>query len=192
MAYDGRILRRTLQRYEEDRREREQRLQERRESVFQRQPRLREIDEELRSTMSRLISSALRRGADPLTAVETLRRDNLGLQAERRRLLQNMGCPENYLDEIPACALCGDTGYRNGTMCRCLRRYYTQEQQKELSHMLDLGSQSFDTFSLSWYSEEDELGLGVSARENMEWIFRTCRRYAEAAFIILTRAAALL
>lgn len=180
MAYDGRILRRTLQRYEEDRQEREQRFQERREKVFRRQPRLREIDGELRSTMSRLISGALRRGADPHAAVAALRNDNLGLQAERRRLLREMGYPENYLDETPACPLCGDTGYRDGAMCRCLRRYYTQEQQKELSHMLDLGTQSFDSFSLEWYSEEDDRGLGVSARENMEWIFRTCRRYAES------------
>ena len=180
MAYDGRILRRALQRFEEDRRERDQRLQARRESVFNRQPRLREIDAELRATMSRLISGALRKGANPKEAVEALRRDNLGLQAERRKLLRELGCPDSYLDESPACPLCGDTGYRNGTMCRCLRRYYTQEQQKELSQMLDLGSQSFDTFSLEWYSDEDDLGLGISARENMEWIFRTCRRYAES------------
>ena len=44
MAYDGRVLRRALQRFEEDRQEREHRFQERRESIFRRQPRLRQID----------------------------------------------------------------------------------------------------------------------------------------------------
>ena len=72
---------------------------------------------------------------------------NLSLQAEKRELLQKMGLPEDALEETPACALCGDTGYRNGRVCRCLRGYYAREQQKELSRMLDLGHQSFDTFS---------------------------------------------
>lgn len=180
MAYEGKVLRRAVQRFEADRRQREERFQQRREGIFRREPRLGEIDRELRATMSRLISGALRFGTDPGPAVESLRKQNLGLQEERAVLLERMGLPADCLEEKPACPLCGDTGYRNGTMCRCLRRYYTQEQQKELSQMLDLGSQSFDTFSLEWYSDEDDLGLGISARENMEWIFRTCRRYAES------------
>ena len=65
MGYDGKIISRALQRFEEDRRLRDQRFLERRESVYARQPRLREIDGELRATMSRLISGALRRGTDP-------------------------------------------------------------------------------------------------------------------------------
>ena len=44
--------------------------------------------------------------------------------------------------------------------------------------MLDLGGQSFDAFSLEWYSEEGSPELGISPRENMDWIYRTCRRYA--------------
>ena len=174
MAYDGKILRRALQRFEEDRRQRNQRFLERREGIFRRQPRLREIDGELRATMSRLISGALRRGTDPRPAVEALRKQNLGLQEERRLLLEQLG----LLEETPACPLCGDTGYRNGGLCRCLRNYYAREQQRELSRMLDLGSQSFETFSLEWYAEEDSPDLGISPRENMDWIFRTCKRYA--------------
>ena len=179
MAYDGKVMRLALQRFEEDRRAREERFQERRDSVFRRQPRLKEVDAELRSTMSRIISGALRRGTDPRPAVEKLREENLRLQEEKRALLRRMNLPEDCLDEKPACALCGDTGYRNGRMCRCLRGYYAREQQKELSRMLDLGSQSFDTFSLEWYSEEADPRLGVSARENMDWVCRTCRKYAE-------------
>ncbi len=56
------------------------------------------------------------------------------------------GLPEDYLSEKPRCALCGDTGYRGDGLCACLRSYYAREQIAELSHMLDIGSQSFDTF----------------------------------------------
>ena len=179
MAYDGKIMHRALQRFEEDKRRREEQFQERRENVFRRQPRLREVDSELRSTMSRIIASALRRGTDPRPAVERLRDENLSLQAEKRELLARMGLPEDCLEEKPLCPLCGDTGYRNGQVCRCLRSYYAREQQKELSRMLDLGNQSFETFSLNWYSEDCNPTLGISARENMDWVYRTCRKYAE-------------
>ena len=178
MAYDGKIMRRALQQFEEDRQAREERFQARRESVFRRQPRLRQIEEEWGSTMSRIITSALRHGTDPGPAVEVLREENLRIQEEKRQLLNQMGLPQDCLDEKPACALCGDTGYRNGQVCRCLRQYYAREQQKELSRMLDLGSQSFDTFSLDWYPQEYDSSFGRSARENMETVYDICADYA--------------
>lgn len=178
MAYDGKIMHRALQQFGEDRQAREERFQARRESVFRRQPRLRQIEEELGSTMSRIITSALRHGTDPGPAVEVLREENLRIQEEKRQLLNQMGLPQDCLDEKPACALCGDTGYRNGQVCRCLRQYYAREQQKELSRMLDLGSQSFDTFSLDWYPQEYDSSFGSSARENMEKVYDICADYA--------------
>ena len=179
MAYDGRVLRLALQRFEEDRRERQERCRERRERIFTRQPRLRQIDAELRSTMSRIITSALRRGTDPASAIAVLRDENLSLQAEKRELLAKLGLPEDALDETPACPLCGDTGYRDGRMCRCLRSYCAREQQRELSRMLDLGSQSFDTFVLSWYSDRLEPGQRKSARQHMEEkVYNSCAEYA--------------
>jgi len=173
-------MRLAQQRFQEDHRDREARFRQRREEIFRRQPRLREIDRELRSTTGRIISSALRHGTDPLPAVEVLREENLALQEEKRMLLAQMGLPEDCLEESPACPGCGDTGYRGGQMCRCLRNYYAREQQKELSRLLDLGGQSFETFSLEWYSEDCNSALGISARENMDWVYRTCKRYAES------------
>lgn len=180
MAYDGKIVRRALRRFEDDKRDREDRARDRRESVFLRQPRLREIDAELRATMSRILSTALRKGTDPRAAVEALKKQNLGLQEERRLLLEGLGLPADCLEKKPACPLCGDSGWREGRMCRCLRAYCAREQQKELSRMLDLGNQSFESFSLEWYSETEDPALGVSPRENMDWIYRTCKRYAAA------------
>ena len=128
--------------------------------------------------MSRIITGALRRGTDPGPAIQTLRDENLSLQAEKRELLGRMGLPEDCLEEKPLCPLCGDTGYRNGKMCRCLRRYYAREQQKELSRMLDLGSQSFDTFSLEWYPDRYDTAQGCVPRQHMEMVYDVCADYA--------------
>ncbi len=178
MAYDGRLMRRALLRFDEDKKRREEELRQREERVYAREPRLRQIDQELRSTMSRIIATALRQGTDPRAAVERLRDRNLELQREKRELLLGMGLPADCLEEKPACPLCGDTGYQGEAVCRCLRAYYAREQKKELSALLDLGSQSFDTFSLDWYSPKVDARLGISPRENMEGNRDVCVDYA--------------
>ena len=149
----------------------------RRARLYDAEPRLKEIEQQLRATMPKLIASALRRGADPVPAVRVLRDENLDLQKERASLLKDMGYPADYLEEKPACALCGDTGYHEGQVCRCLREYYKKAQLSELSHLLDLGNQSFENFSLDWYST-DRGERKLSPRENMERNFDVCRDYA--------------
>jgi DNA replication protein DnaC len=172
-------MRRALERFYEDKRRREADFRRRTETIYTREPRLRQIDGELRATMSRIITSALRRGTDPRPALEVLRDRNQSLQREKAALLAKLGLPEDCLEEKPNCPLCDDTGYRGGEVCRCLRRYYAREQKKELSRMLDLGNRSFELFSLDWYSEEP-LPEGFSPRENMAWVKKTCQQYAES------------
>lgn len=178
MSYDGKIMRRALARFSEDKQRRQNQADQRRRTLFAQEPRLAEIDRELRGTMSRIISSALRRGTDPVPAIRVIRDDNLSLQRERRELLEKLGYPADYLEERPRCPLCGDTGYRDGRVCSCLQSYYAREQIQELSRMLDVGSQSFETFRLDYYSP-DRGSLSRSPRETMEHHLAVCRRYAD-------------
>ncbi len=181
MAYDGKVMRLALGKFEEDRDQRREMQQRRREEIFAHSPRLRQVERELSATMSRIISSALRHGTDPQSAVDVLREENLRLQEEKRTLLQQLGLSADALDEQPACALCGDTGYRGESVCPCLKQYYTRAQQKELSRMLDLGSQSFDTFSLDWYPDTMMPGRAVTYRQHMEEkVLTYCQEFAMA------------
>ena len=178
MSYDGRLMRQALARFDEDKQRRAAEFARRRDRLYEAEPRLKEIEQQLRATMPKLIASALRRGTDPLPAVRVLRDENQELQRERAALLKGMGYPEDYLEEKPACPLCGDTGYLGGQVCRCLREYYKRVQLTELSRMLDLGSQSFDTFDTDWNSDQRAPGKTKSAREHMEWVYDTCEEYA--------------
>ena len=179
MAYDGKLLRLAQLEYEKDKSRRETDFQQRRERMYQYQPRLREIEACLSSTTSRIIAGALRRGTDPGAAIAALRTENLELQAEKRTLLQRMGLAEDALDEHPACGRCGDSGFVGGQVCRCLREYYAREQQKELSRMLDLGSQSFDTFKTDWYPDQCMPGRSKTFRQHMEdTVYETCVAFA--------------
>ncbi|MBR2929015.1 MAG: ATP-binding protein [Oscillospiraceae bacterium] len=177
MAYDGKLMSRALRQFEEDKRQREEDFRRRENELLRRIPRLAEIRDELRSTMAQIMSKALRKGADVERAIGAIREENLALQQERREILRSYGLTEEVLEYQSACRLCGDTGYTGDGICRCLKEYYIREQIAELSRMLDLGNQSFDTFDFRWYSYDIKSG-GVTARENMELIYETCSNFA--------------
>ena len=179
MAYDGSIMQRALARYDQDKQRRADELEQRRRMAFTRQPRLAEIDRELRGTMGRIVTSALQKGTDPLPAIRVLRDENLELQRERAELLTAMGEPIDYLDDKPACPLCGDTGYRKGQVCDCLKKYYAREQLHELSRLLPLGEATFDSFRFDFYDDAVWPDYGTSPRANMERNFDVCRDYAQ-------------
>ena len=178
MAYDGTIMQRALARFDQAKQRRADELEQRRCLAFARQPRLAEIDRELRGTMGRIVTSALQKGTDPLPAIRVLRDENLELQRERAELLTAMGEPIDYLDDAPACPLCGDTGYRKGQVCDCLKKYYAREQLRELSRLLPLGEASFDSFRFDYYDDAVWPDYGTSPRANMERNFDVCRDYA--------------
>ena len=138
-----------------------------------------EIDRQLRRTIVDIIAASLRQGSDPVPAIGVIRDKNLDLQAERAELLVAHGYPADALDDKPACPRCNDTGWRGAVMCQCLKDLCAQEQIRELSKLLDLGEQSFDTFSLDVYSPSPWRGSGISPRENMEMVYEICLNYAQ-------------
>ena len=178
MGYDANVLHRATQRLEQGRRERRERVEGLRRDAYARQPKLERLDRQLQQTMAQLVAAALRQGEDPARAVREVRERNLAIQQERAVLLGALGLPEDALDDKPACPLCGDTGWQGAKMCRCLRELCAREQIAELSKLLDLGEQSFDTFRMDYYSQSPWPG-GTSPRENMELVYEVCLNYAQ-------------
>ena len=178
MPYDANVLRRAARRLEEESRLRRDRTEQARLEAYRRQPRLEQLDRRIQGTMAGLVAAALRQGGDAAAAVRAVREENQSLQRERAVLLGGLGLPEDALDDKPACPLCRDTGWQGAKMCRCLRQLCAQEQIKELSKLLDLGEQSFDTFSMDYYSPAPDPQHGISPRENMDMNCSVCWNYA--------------
>ena len=179
MAYDGKILSRAMQRYNEDKQRRSAQQEAARARACREEPRLGQIRQTMQGTVGRVLAEAMSRGEDPMPALEALRKENLGLQQERAELLRSHGWPADLMEDKPRCILCGDTGFRQGRMCSCLQKYYAREQIEELSRLLDVGSQSFESFDLEWYS--CEVGqYGRSPRETMERNLSICRTFAQS------------
>lgn len=178
MSYSGAVLKRASDRLAAQRAAREARQDTLRLEIYEKLPQAAALDRRLRGTAARIIRTALREGADPGPAVATLRQENLALQAERADRLAAGGYPPDALDGKPLCPKCGDTGWRGAEMCVCLRALCAQEQISELSRLLDLGEQSFDRFTLDYYSNEPWADWGRSPRDNMDKVFKICRDYA--------------
>lgn len=178
MSYERRVMRRAADRLEAARARRTVDLEARRAKLYARLPRLAEIDRELRQTVAEIVSASLRSGVDPAPAIAVMRDKNMSLQRERSSLLASVGLSEHYLDETPLCSKCGDTGWQGTVMCDCLKVLCTQEQIRELSKLLDLGDQSFDSFQLDYYSASSCPGWEVTPRDNMEVVYDLCLNYA--------------
>lgn len=181
MSYEPAVVRRAMARLERRKENRERRRFQLERELYAQEPRLREADRALRSTMADL--ALLAAGGKPVAPdgpeIAAIRARNESLQAERTRLLAGLGYAPDALDPIPACPRCGDTGWADGRMCTCLRDLCAQEQLKELTAAMNLtDEQDFSRLSLDVYSDQPWNGLDRSPRENMRRVVQVCEGYA--------------
>lgn len=179
MAYSEAALaraQRTLKQRQQAHRERQAAL---RREIFEKIPQAAELDRQLRRTAPRILAASLRQGLEGQEALRALREENLARQDQLAALLDQGGYPPDALDELPYCPLCSDRGWRGQAMCSCLEELCRKEQVRDLSSLLELGEQSFDTFRLDYYDRQVWPDKKTSPRENMESVLSYCRNYAE-------------
>lgn len=174
MAYSNDVVRKARARLANAKADRESQQQARLQQVYSQLPRIREIDLQLRRSMSLAAQAAFTKGGDAAAAMEQVKQANLGLQAERKALLEAHFAPD-YLNEQPICPTCGGSGYIGSSMCTCLAELCRQEQKKELS-VLAASDQYFENFRLDYYSATAQ--GKHSPRSIMERTFSLCRQYA--------------
>lgn len=178
MPYDGAVIRSATEELNANARRNRSAFERRRREIYLRVPRLQTIDQQLTQTVRQAAQAALRRGVDPVPALEQAKRQNLSLQQQKKLLLSQNGYAQDALTYKPLCPLCDDRGWRGSEMCQCLRTLCGKEQIKALSSMLHLGDQSFDTFELDYYSPVYDASVGSSPRNMMEIAQDVCFRFA--------------
>ncbi len=178
MNYDGKLLALARTALEEKRERNAAQQQHRTEQIYRLIPEIRQIDGTMRAQMAEVVRLTLSRTPDLSEKLHALQESNLDLQMRRAELLTEKGFPTDYLDEIIDCRLCHDTGYVNGAVCSCLKKLYNRELTKELSVLLRDGDESFENFSLNYYSDAPDPLTGRSPREAMEAVLAGCRKFA--------------
>lgn len=177
MAYSSDVVRRARNRLDGMKADRESLQESRLQEIYEKLPRVREIDKQLSGSMVLAVRAAFEKGEDGAEALAQVRQTNLALQAERKDLIAE-SFPLDYLDDSPICPLCGGTGYIGSTMCRCLADLCRQEQKKEIA-LLSCGAHRFTDFCLEYYSSEKAPAYGASPRAIMTHTLDVCKKYAE-------------
>lgn len=177
MAYSDTIVQRARARLQAEKEQFEQASRARIAAIYQRLPRLGEIERELRKTSAHVLAVTFREQGDPVRAMQQLKKENLALQQERDWLLQTEGLDAEELTVQPICPKCGGTGYVGAAMCECLRELCRQEQKKELSTLF--GAESFEKFRLDLYPAQYDERLKTSPRTLMERTYRDTLSYAQ-------------
>lgn len=179
MPYDGKLLARAREALEQRRADNRAEQQRRISLVYARCPEIERTDMLLRRQMTELVRLTVSHAPDLAEKLEALKHDNLELQAKRAELLNELGLPIDYTDEIVSCPVCRDSGMDGSQPCRCLKKLYNRELTKELGPLLRHGDESFERFDLTLYDEQP-LDGDASPREAMRIIYKSCRKFADS------------
>lgn len=145
--------------------------QENRENLYAACPEMRKLDTALSGTAAEICRIALGRSANVREEIEALKRENLQRQKKRAQMLAEIGLPADFTDIRYTCGVCGDTGYTDKGMCKCLKQLLIEEgfRSSGLGHLIE--KQSFENFSLDYYEGQ--------AKELASHALETARRFAE-------------
>ena len=177
MSYSADILTRAKGILAQKKADAQSRYNQRLQEAYEKAPRLREIDRQLRLSMSLAAKTVFSEGGDPQLTMEEVKKANLALQQERKAILAE-NFPENFLEEEVVCPHCGGSGYFGSNMCACLAQLCRQEQMKTLSR-LTRGGESFADFRLDYYPEAVDRSVGVSPRVLMQKNLQIAQQYAK-------------
>ena len=178
MAYSRAIVQRAEARLQSEKEQNERSSRARIAAIYEKEPRLGEIERELRRTAAHVLAATFRRQGDPVAAMQQLKKENLALQQERDWILQAEGLEPDDLTVQPICPTCGGTGYVGAAMCECLKELCRQEQKKELTNLF--GAESFEKFRLDLYSDQYDAKCHSSPRELMRATYRRAQSYAQS------------
>lgn len=177
------ILTNILREYEIKRRSAEKELETRKQKLYDQNPRLAEIDNELSKLGIATAKSLIIK--NDATTLNNLQQQVEILKQEKLDILNKLNLCEDYLKPNYSCKLCNDTGYitdnYNSKMCNCLKQQIFNFEYNK-SNASNLAIQNFEYFSLDKYSDipnKEKYGSEISPRENIKLIKEIAEKFIE-------------
>ena len=167
-----------MRQYERDRDKARADLENKRHEVYQNLPRIRTIENQLKSISIKLARQILTKGSDA-RALDRLRRECEALSCEKKQLLAESRFGAGFLETAYQCPACNDTGFVGSARCICLKQRLIQKyyDYSNLSGILE--QENFSTFDLRCYSTGVIASEDMSPRARMKAILKICREFAE-------------
>ena len=177
MMYNTLSIDNILHGYEQTRLHNKRLMQDRTSEIYDKIPRIEEIDSKMRASYLRAARLNISGTKDDREEAQKIQSDNRLLSAEKEALLAANDYPTDYLKPIYNCNKCQDTGYVNGQRCECfisqiIDSLYLQSNLKNV-----LMKENFNTFSLDFYGKEAYAGKAYSPYENITNILDTSKQF---------------
>ena len=175
------ILSTLLKKYEAKRLLAEKDLEKRKKILYDKNPKLQEIDDELSKSAISTSKALIMSNSSEL--LNELNEKINNLKNQKNEIIKSLNLPDDYLKPNYSCKLCNDTGYiqKNyvSSICPCLKQeIYNIEYNK--SNIANLETQNFDNFSLNYYSDKidvEKYNSEISPRENIKLIKNICMNF---------------
>lgn len=177
------VLNSLLKEYAQKKLKAELDLEKRKEDLYQKIPRLQQIEDELNNFAILTAKNILLHNHSSL---EELNQKAENLKYEKACILQNANLSSNYLKPNYECSICKDTGYISSSsykteMCSCLKQKLLDASFHK-SNMANLDRENFDTFNENIFSDEIDLAkyrFNISPRTNIKNIKQKCLEFVE-------------
>lgn len=149
--------------------------EERKKEIYQKFPRIREIDQQITRNSITLGKQLI--AADNPSFTEECRQKNAVLSKEKQQILTDSGYPKNYLEPIYHCSLCKDTGYIGQKQCQCFQQAVTDLLYSNSNMKKILEKENFHTFREEYYSDRIMQKEHFSPRINIRKIVQHCHEF---------------
>ena len=143
--------------------------------IYEKYPRLKEIDKEIKNAGSHMLKEThRRRGEDRDKLVKEFKEHYANLEKEKQSILDNAGISQDMLKPKFRCRLCEDTGIYKDKECKCMKKRRIEKMYTLSNIHENMKEQNFEKFDSSLFSKEPILN-GVSQYDRILEISDTCR-----------------
>ena len=146
------------------------------EKIYQENPRLQEIDDELSKFSIQTAKSILQ--TNDRSLLDTLKSKKEYLLNEKNEIYNSLNIDSTYFYPQFECNLCKDTGYimdnnYKTQMCSCLKQKLLNISYNK-SNMTNLSKENFENFNQNIFSNEISTNFNISPKQNILNIKQKC------------------
>lgn len=152
----------------------------RRNEIYEKLPEIQDIDNKLLSFNLSLVSIMADTDKDrKKTRTEDLKTEMSSLIERKAALLTSNGYPADYMENVYECPLCHDTGFIENEQCSCFKQAVREGLFADSSMKSENDGETFQDFSLDYYSDTFDPRLRTSIRLYMKGVLDICKRFSE-------------
>lgn len=179
LATRAQIYREVQREYDALRTRKAAELRQRKAEIYEKLPRLTEIERELSLLGTSTAKLVLQQPENLEAAMEQLKQKQQDLEEEKLGLLAKHCYSPSLLKLEYDCERCQDTGYVGNQPCTCMKRklmdrLYDQSNVREI-----IQEENFDTFDLRLFSDTVVPAEGISPKENAKRNLKKAMEFAE-------------